>query len=110
MGMDVIGERPKSAKGKYFRNNWWFWRPLWFLTCKVCDGILVDEEKEAGHWNNGWLITKQKAARIADRLEQLLDDENKDELLKLLDFEKVPEKETKKYVDDEEPVWAVFMF
>lgn len=29
MGMDVYGKKPKSEKGKYFRNNLWHWRPLW---------------------------------------------------------------------------------
>ncbi len=29
MGMDVFGVNPKSQKGEYFRNNVWWWRPLW---------------------------------------------------------------------------------
>jgi hypothetical protein len=28
MGMDVIGNNPKSETGSYFRNNVWWWRPL----------------------------------------------------------------------------------
>jgi hypothetical protein len=27
--MDVIGLAPKSKTGEYFRNNVWWWRPLW---------------------------------------------------------------------------------
>jgi hypothetical protein len=29
MGMDVYGDDPSSEVGEYFRNNVWFWRPLW---------------------------------------------------------------------------------
>jgi hypothetical protein len=33
MGMDVYGTNPTSEKGNYFRNNIWWWRPLW----KYCE-------------------------------------------------------------------------
>jgi len=29
MGMDVYGRAPISETGAYFRNNIWWWRPLW---------------------------------------------------------------------------------
>lgn len=29
MGMDVMGVKPTSETGKYFRRNVWGWRPLW---------------------------------------------------------------------------------
>jgi len=29
MGMDVIGANPKNETGEYFRNNVWWWHPLW---------------------------------------------------------------------------------
>jgi hypothetical protein len=29
MGMDVYGKAPTVEEGKYFRNNLWWWRPLW---------------------------------------------------------------------------------
>ena len=29
MGMDVFGKNPTDEKGAYFRNNVWFWHPLW---------------------------------------------------------------------------------
>lgn len=28
MGMDVIGQKPRSENGKYFRANIWWWTPL----------------------------------------------------------------------------------
>jgi hypothetical protein len=45
MGMDVYGLNPKNQEGEYFRNNVWWWRPLWnyclgnhYVACKVKDG------------------------------------------------------------------------
>ncbi len=35
MGMDVIGKR----EGSYFRNNVWWWRPLWNYCLKVAPTI-----------------------------------------------------------------------
>ena len=29
MGMDVYGREPENEKGEYFRNNVWWWHPLW---------------------------------------------------------------------------------
>ena len=29
MGMDVMGKAASTEEGKYFRNNVWWWRPLW---------------------------------------------------------------------------------
>jgi hypothetical protein len=50
MGMDVYGTEPKNEKGAYFRNNVWWWRPLWEycefvapeLTCTVENGYSND--------------------------------------------------------------------
>ena len=35
MGMDVYGIAPTSERGEYFRNNVWWWRPLWDYCCEV---------------------------------------------------------------------------
>jgi len=54
--------------GTYFRNNLWWWRPLWhFVTC-ACDDILTDKDAEQGSFNDGHKISKTKAGRIASRL------------------------------------------
>lgn len=31
MGMDIYGKNPSSEEGSYFRNNIWYWRPLWWF-------------------------------------------------------------------------------
>lgn len=49
MGMDVYGISPKSEKGEYFRNNVWWWRPLWDYVCEVEPKCL----EISGHYNDG---------------------------------------------------------
>ena len=54
--------------GRYFRNNVWWWRPLWDYVCFVCDDILNEEDQEGGHSNSGHQINEKKAEVIASRL------------------------------------------
>lgn len=51
MGMDVVGVNPKSEKGEYFRNNVWWWHPLW----TYCENTHSDltSKVEYGHSNDG---------------------------------------------------------
>ncbi len=62
MGMDIIGRNPKTAAGKYFRNNVWWWHPLWNYCCevapKVCDDV-------SGHSNDGDGLPADGASRLA---------------------------------------------
>jgi len=58
--------------GTYFRNNVWFWRPLWSYVASVCWNILSDKDIEKGSWNDGHKISKTKAKRIASRLRRLI--------------------------------------
>ena len=74
MGMDVYGERPKSNRGEYFRNNVWWWRPLWNYVSIECSDIITKKDIERGHFNDCHLITETKAKQIADRLLSLCKD------------------------------------
>jgi len=60
----------KAVPGDYFRNNVWYWRPLWDYICMICDDILTSEETEYGEWNDGRKISEKKAIQIADRIEE----------------------------------------
>ena len=51
MGMDIYGLRPKTSKGTYFRNNVWYWHPLWDYCCTVSPDI-TNKVKD-GHSNSG---------------------------------------------------------
>ena len=51
MGMDVFGKSPTSKKGEYFRNNVWWWHPLWEY-CLTQHGDICAKVTE-GHYNSG---------------------------------------------------------
>lgn len=72
MGMDVYGVAPKSEVGEYFRNNVWFWRPLWDFVSESCD--LDEDVQRSGHFNDGLQIDELTARRIAKTLFALLND------------------------------------
>ena len=59
--------------GIYFRNNVWWWRPLWEFICHTCDDILTEKEIEAGSYNDGKEISEKKANVIASRLQLYID-------------------------------------
>ena len=58
--------------GVYFRNNVWWWRPLWNFVSSVCESILTEKDIESGSYNDGHGISKTKANRIASRLFKLI--------------------------------------
>jgi len=96
MGFDIVGIKAKSKKGEYFRNNVWYWRPLWSYICNECDDILTIKQAEAGCFNDGIKISKAKAERIAKRIQERLDDGS-------VDLHKAGYDSTVDQVDDE---WA----
>jgi len=71
MGMDVFGKAPTSEKGKYFRNNIWWWHPLW----QYCEQRAPDliPENNLGHSNDGWGLNRRNSLKLADRLAAALD-------------------------------------
>lgn len=66
MGMDVFGKSPISERGRYFRNNVWWWHPLW----DYCESIAPDiiPQSNLGHSNDGWGLGSRAARKLADRL------------------------------------------
>ena len=72
MGFDLYGFNKNSEVGKYFRNNGWYWRPLWQFVCNECKDILTDEEKDSGMYNEGTVIDASKAHQIADKLAEMV--------------------------------------
>ena len=63
-----------STDGAYFRNNVWFWRPLWNFVSKCCNDILTEKDIEHGYYNDGHKISKTKSKRMASRLRQFFKD------------------------------------
>lgn len=66
MGMDVYGKNPTSEKGSYFRNNVWYWHPLWDYCLNLHGDIC--EKVEHGHHNDGDGLDAFDASLLADRL------------------------------------------
>ena len=58
--------------GVYFRNNVWYWRPLWDYVCKNVTS-LTEEDHVNGHSNSGWQISETKAITIAGVLYAMLE-------------------------------------
>lgn len=70
---DKVDKYENIVVGEYFRNNVWYWRPLWSFVCDVCEDILSEKDMEAGGWNDGKKISKTKALKIAKRLEKAIE-------------------------------------
>lgn len=66
MGMDVIGKNANSEKGEYFRNNVWWWRPLWNY-CEELHGDITCDVKY-GYSNDGDGLDAENAFALGQRL------------------------------------------
>ena len=69
---DQYNQQQEDNPGIYFRNNVWWWRPLWDFVCSNCDDILTKEDMERGCYNDNYEITEDKAMKIAVKLNALL--------------------------------------
>ena len=58
----AMREYERSNPGTYFRNNCWWWRPLWDYVCAVCKDILDADDIQAGHYNDGHTIDADTVA------------------------------------------------
>jgi len=63
----------KENVGYYFRNNVWWWRPLWDYVYQLNDDILTEKDHERGHFNDGHEITEEQCEVICKRLTEALD-------------------------------------
>tara|TARA_R100000900_G_scaffold124942_1_gene99508 strand:+ start:4082 stop:4564 length:483 start_codon:yes stop_codon:yes gene_type:complete len=86
----------ENTPGAYFRNNVWYWRPLWTYICQECEDILSLQDMERGSYNDFHEISKEKAVKIADKLEELLNEG------KVKIYAEEYEKERKELEDSEE--------
>jgi len=66
MGMDVYGKNQESEKGAYFRNNVWWWRPLWNY-CEELHGDIT-HKVESGYSNDGDGLDAENALALGQRL------------------------------------------
>ena len=55
--------------GVYFRNNIWWWHPMWtYVSENLCSKVLTEKDHERGHYNDGHEINAIKANYIADQI------------------------------------------
>ena len=77
---DSIDEFQEEVVGSYFRNNVWWWRPLWEFVCESCDDFLTEGDISKGFYNDGKKISKTKSLKISKRLSKLIADGTVDAL------------------------------
>ena len=68
MGFDVFGYENNA----YFRNNIWWWRPLWSYVSSVSKNVLSKEDMDWGFFNEGHHINGKKTKNIIRILEKEL--------------------------------------
>ena len=71
---DDMDKYQGEVVGDYFRNNVWFWRPLWDFVCYHCNGFLTPRDCSKGGSNSGDKISKTKSIKIAKKLFRLIED------------------------------------
>ena len=63
----------EANPGIYFRNNVWWWRPVWQFVCERVDDILTENDMERGGYNDGHEITVDKAMDIGVELTVMIE-------------------------------------
>ena len=58
----------KENPGIYFRNNVWWWRPLWAYVCEICEDVMTEDNLTAGDYNDGKIIPEEIVQRMVEKL------------------------------------------
>jgi hypothetical protein len=80
MGMDVMGKNPTDEKGGYFRNNVWWWSPLWDY-CSTISPEICKKVKYA-YSNDGDGLDALDSEELSKRLYKSLKDGTADKYVK----------------------------
>jgi len=64
---DAMEKYRQENKGVYFRNNWWFWRPMWDFVNEKCNDLIDQELYDKGHGNDGD-VDQELAIDISKRI------------------------------------------
>lgn len=72
MGYDIFGNKPTAPEGEYYRSNIWYWPPF----VAMCRRLAPRETKGCKGWdvNEGHGLNAADALRLANRLDELLED------------------------------------
>ena len=66
---EAINVFESENPGYYFRNNVWWWRPLWHYTCNVCESVMTVEDIQKGEYNEGYEYSPELTAKMVELLE-----------------------------------------
>ena len=55
-------------KGVYFRNNCWWWRPLWNYCATIAPDLIDDDLYQSGHHNDGAGLDDEGAKALGTKL------------------------------------------
>ena len=102
-----MDEYHEANPGVYFRNNVWWWRPLWEFVCMQCSDFMTDDQRLAGGYNDGKEINQETAAKIGTKLKILLEDGTVD---RWEDHIKERNEELKKSKDKDEQFFGNYPF
>ena len=70
MGMDVYGRKPTTKEGEYFRNDVWWWKPLWAY-CREVSTVAL--KVKYGFSNDGDGLNAKDSRELASDLQEELD-------------------------------------
>jgi hypothetical protein len=106
MGMDVYGKKPTAEIGEYFRNNVWYWRPLWEYCCHI-EPTLIQKVPNA-HYNDGDGLNSKDASQLGFKLAEEISSGRAQKYVE--EYEKIRQaipKEDCKYCDEKgQREWA----
>ena len=66
---EALDKFESDNPGYYFRNNVWWWRPLWNYVCNVCESVMTDEDRQRGEYNEGYEYSAELTAKMVELLE-----------------------------------------
>ena len=101
-------EYNESNKGIYFRNNCWWWRPLWDFCYNVAPELISSELWGDGHHNSGAGLNDKDAKLLGEKLLKEIDNGGVEEFKKY--HEDQEKDEEYKYPFDAENVKAFAEF
>ena len=65
---EEMNEYEASNPGVYFRNNCWWWRPLWNYCAEIAPDLIDDDLWNSGHCNDGAGLNGKDAKELGHRL------------------------------------------
>ena len=70
--MDIFGKKPQTKTGEYFRNNVWWWHPLW----DYCEHVAPEITGKVvhAHYNSADGLDGFDARQLGFKLQKSIDD------------------------------------